>query len=77
LTAGTRADYAIARCAKTPGTDGEPNVRISRRQAIAIASRDWNHPGVAGDDSTANDLLIACGGNYDDAAKHGVVQRRF
>jgi len=32
---------------------------------------------MAGDDSTAQDLLIACGGNYDDASEHGVVERRF
>jgi hypothetical protein len=32
---------------------------------------------VAGDNSTANVLLIACGGNYDDASTHGVVERRF
>jgi hypothetical protein len=32
---------------------------------------------MAGDDSTANELLIACGSNYDDPSKHGVVERRF
>jgi hypothetical protein len=31
---------------------------------------------MAGDNSTANAFLIACGGNNDDASKHGVIERR-